>query len=298
MQAYISQVSPSEHFVSLRGHRHRTLHWGPESESPIFLLHGFQDCADTFQMLVDALPREWHFIGLDWRGFGGSDWQNSSYWFPDYLADLDALLELRSPGSAATLIGHSMGGNIANLYAGIRPERVARLVSLEGFGLPRTPSEHAPERYAKWLAQLRTGPQPSRYESVELLATYLRQRNARLPDESAAFIAQAWMQRREGGVARMHFDPYHRYVNPVLHRREEAEACWRRVEADTLLVLAAESEYRRRLDHEGDVDRMQSCFRRLTVEDMQGLGHMLHHEDPVRVAEVILRWWSSRSGTL
>jgi pimeloyl-ACP methyl ester carboxylesterase len=180
------------------------------------------------------------------------------------------------------------------LYAGVRPERVARLISLEGFGLPRTPAEHAPERYAKWLEQLRAGPQPSRYDSIELLAAHLRQRNARLPEENAGFIAGAWMQRRESGLPRMHFDPFHRYVNPVLHRREEAEACWHRVEADTLLVLATESEYRRRLDHEGDVERMHRCFRRLAVEDLQGLGHMMHHEDPARVADVIFRWWSSR----
>lgn len=296
MHCYVPSVQPSEQFVSLRGYRHRTLHWGPQSQPPIFLLHGFQDCVDTFQMLIDALPRSWRFIGLDWRGFGGSDWQNSPYWFPDYLADLDALLELMAPDATVTLLGHSMGGNVANLYAGIRPARVARLISLEGFGLPRTPPEQAPERYAKWLEQLRAGPQPSRYDSVDLLAMHLRQRNVRLPEENAAFIAKAWMQRTENGLPRMHFDPFHRYVNPVLHRREEAEACWHRVEADTLLVLATESEYRRRLDHEGDVERMHRCFKHLSVEDMPGLGHMMHHEDPARVAEVIFRWWSLRSG--
>ena len=293
-QTYVAKVPCREQFIELRGYRHRTLHWGPSDAQPIFLLHGFQDCADTFQFLIDALPDDWHFIGLDWRGFGGSDWQDRPYWFPDYLGDLDALLELYSSKHSAQIIGHSMGGNVANLYAGVRPERVSRLVSLEGFGLPRTPAEQAPLRYAKWLGNLRDGPQSSRYETTEQLAAHLVKRNSRLPVHNAHFIAEAWMRQAVDGTQRLHFDPYHRYVNPVLHRREESEACWHRVEAETLLVLASDSEYRQRLDHEGDVERMNSCFRKLTVEDLSGLGHMMHHEDPQRVASVIERWFVSK----
>jgi len=296
MQGYTAEVPAREQFIDLNGCRHRVLRWGPEDAAPIVLLHGFQDCADTFQFLVDALPRDWNFLGLDWRGFGGSAWQQRSYWFPDYLADLDALLEQVSPHHPARLIGHSMGGNVANLYAGVRPERVSHLVSLEGFGLPRTPAEQAPLRYAKWLEQLRAGPQDSRYQTVEQLAAHLQKRNARLPAPHAIFIADAWMRLTEDGSRKLHFDPYHRFVNPVLHRRDESEACWHRVDAETLLVLASESEYRQRLDHEGDVERMNKCFRKLVVEDLAGLGHMLHHEEPQRVAQVIERWFLSKGG--
>src|SRR5580658_808948 len=113
--------------------------WGPppsESVSPVVLLHGWLDCGETFQFLVDALERDWPLAALDWRGFGRSGWAGDGYWFPDYLADLDGLLALLSPSRPARLVGHSMGGNVASLYAGVRPERVRSVVNLEGFWLP------------------------------------------------------------------------------------------------------------------------------------------------------------------
>ena len=121
----------------------------------MFLLHGWQDTGDTFQFMVDAFEQDWPLAALDWRGFGRSEWPQDGYWFPDYLADLDALLDQLSPAAPACLVGHSMGGNIAALYAGMRPERVRCVVNLEGFGLPRTSPEQAPARLRKWLDQVK-----------------------------------------------------------------------------------------------------------------------------------------------
>lgn len=291
---YVAAVPPREEFLELRGLRHRVLRWGPPDPDPIVLLHGFQDCSDTFQFLVDALPRDWSFVGLDWRGFGGSEGTGQSYWFPDYLADLEALLDaLQSTAPAASrgwrIIGHSMGGNVASLYAGIRPERVSRLVSLEGFGLPRSVPADAPGRYRQWLDQLRRPPRGSNYGSVEELATLLARRDPRLPPAHAAFVARAWT-REEGPPLALHFDPWHRLVNPVLYRREETEACWREITAPVLMVVGEESEYRPRLLEDGSDAAFRAHFRRLTIASLPAVGHMLHHEDPVAVAGVIEPW--------
>lgn len=294
MQCYQPLVLPREEVVKVRGLDYRVLHWGPTTAPPVFLLHGFQDAADTFQFLVDALPRELRFVAPDWRGFGGSGRSNSPYWFPDYLADLEVLLDTYADGDAVTLIGHSMGGNIAGLYAGARPLRVRRLVSLEGFGLPRVAVERAPDQLGKWLDQLRKGVEEARYESAARLAGTLQRRNPRLPAAIATFLAEAWTRPVDGGVM-LRFDPWHRLVNPVLYRREEAEACWQRVEASTLLLLGGQSEYRRHLEQNDGVDelaRFRACFRHLEVEDFPQLGHMLHHEDPAAVAAVIGAWLS------
>ena len=94
------------------------------------------DAGATFQFVADALPATRSLVALDWRGFGRSAWPDDGYWFPDYYADLDALLDQLSPDAPATLIGHSMGGNIAMMYAGIRPERVRAVVCIDAFGLP------------------------------------------------------------------------------------------------------------------------------------------------------------------
>jgi pimeloyl-ACP methyl ester carboxylesterase len=122
--AYAPRRPPRESFVTVRGLRHRLLGWGPVDAPPRVLLHGFMDCADTYQFLVDELPDDWHCIAPDWRGFGGTDHVGAPYWFADYLADLDVLLDVLSPSCAVRLIGHSMGGNIAAMYAGVRPERI------------------------------------------------------------------------------------------------------------------------------------------------------------------------------
>ena len=96
------------------------------------------------------------------------------------------------------LVGHSLGGNVAALYAGIRPERVAKLVNLEGFGMPPTRPEQAPKRYARWLEELREPPQLRPYASFAALADRLQQGNPRLTRERAEFLARHW-GREEGG---------------------------------------------------------------------------------------------------
>ena len=95
--------------------------WGDENAAQLFLLHGWGDTGSTFQFLVDELSADWMVIAPDWRGFGESHHRAECYWFPDYVADLDALLAIYSPDRAVRLVGHSMGANVAGLYAGVRP---------------------------------------------------------------------------------------------------------------------------------------------------------------------------------
>ena len=232
-ESYAPRRKPVHDHVVLRGLRHRITRWGPPCAAPIVLLHGFLDAADTWQFLVDELPDEWSFVALDWRGFGGSDWQEGGYWFPDYLADLEALLGHVAREQPARLIGHSMGGNIAALYGGIRPGRIAWTVNLEGFGLPATAPEDAPGRYARWLDELARRPRQTAYATQQDLAKYLRSRNPRLTAPRASFIARAW-SRRAGERYRLAADPRQRLVNPILYRRRRPKpgdgathrCCW------------------------------------------------------------------------
>ncbi len=273
--------------VTLRGLPHHVVRWGPESAEPVVLLHGHADCAATFQFIADELPPELPLLALDWRGFGDSAWSPGGYWFPDYYADLEALLDAACPGAPARIIGHSMGGNVAMAYAGIRPARVAALVNLEGFGLARTDPAQAPERLATWLDQQRADAPPAEYASVEALAARVLKRNPRITPERAAYIAACWSRPADGGRVRLHVDPPHRHVNPYLYRRDEMEACWRRVEAPVLLVVGAESELLARLAPEGGAESFHRFIRRLEVRTVAGAGHMLHHEEPRAVARLI-----------
>jgi pimeloyl-ACP methyl ester carboxylesterase len=273
----------------VRGLKHRLTWWGEPTDTPILLLHGFQDCGDTWQFLVDCLPDTWSLVAPDWRGFGGSEWAPDGYWFPDYLADLEALLDALAPRGPARVIAHSMGANIALLYGGIRPQRLKWLVNLEGIGLRRTQPEEAPDRYATWLEELKQPLEGGRYRSVQQLADVLMKRNPRLAADRAQFVARAWTRQDEGAV-RLAFDPRHRLVNPVLYRREEAEACWSRVTIPILFVAGGSSGHReRRLADFGD-ERLHALFRDVQITTLPGLGHMMHHEDPQAVAHPIINF--------
>ena len=304
--SYLPQVPAREETCSVRGVRHRVLRWGPEQVEPILLLHGFQDSAETFQFLVDALPRDWAFAAPDWRGFGGSEGNDGAYWFPDYLADLDQLATVLAPNGRLRIVGHSMGGNVAALYAGVRPDRVAWLMSLEGFGLPRVSAEQAPDRYARWLDELVEGVTRNRYASLAQFTEIVRRRNPRVDAARAAYMARAWSRpvvlpdanaaapadqaAAADQAVELRHDPWHRLINPTVYRRDEAEACWRRVTAPVLFVLGEHSEFRGRLLADGTEQYFQALFPRITLATLRGVGHMMHLEDPALVARELCDW--------
>lgn len=284
--------------LALRGLDYRLRVWddgaAPDA-TPLVLLHGWMDVGASFQFLVDALRAPRPAWAPDWRGFGltagpsGAD----SYWFADYLADLDALLDVLHPARPVDLLGHSMGGNVAMLYAGVRPQRVRRLVNLEGFGLPATVPAQAPARYAAWLDALKLPQRLPDCASVEEVAQRLRRHNPRLTPERAAWLAPHWARPGADGRWVVHGDPAHKRPNPVLYRADEVLACWRRIEAPVLWVEGGETELERlrggrlaRPELEariGVLGRVQRC----TIE---GAGHMLHHDQPESLAAVVERF--------
>jgi pimeloyl-ACP methyl ester carboxylesterase len=123
----------ASHCHEIRGLRYHVRTWGDAHSPMLFLLHGWLDVSASFQFVVDALRHEWHVIAPDWRGFGLSAWAPGGYWFPDYYADLDALLDLYRPDTPVNLVGHSMGGNVALMYAGMRPQRVAHVMAQSAY---------------------------------------------------------------------------------------------------------------------------------------------------------------------
>jgi pimeloyl-ACP methyl ester carboxylesterase len=274
-------------FLQVRGLRYHVRRWPAPGAPKIVLLHGWMDVSASFQFLVDALEREWDVYAPDWRGYGLTEWGKAdSYWFPDYLADLDRLLdEIQS--EPVNLVAHSMGGHVAGLYAGVRPARVRRLVNLEGYGLAATRPEQAPRRYARWLDELRVPPRLRPYESFAALAARLRGNNPRLSEQQASFLASHWGRETEDGVV-LRSDPAHKIVNPVLYRQDEVRACWQLVAAPVLWVEAAESDALERvgLDDAAHAER-RAAFRSLRHVTVPDSGHMLHHDQPKAVARLV-----------
>ena len=280
--------SSTSEFLTIRGLKSHVRLWGSADAPKLFLLHGWMDCSASFQFLVDAFARDWRVIAPDWRGYGRSEWLHRSYWFPDYLADLEALLEHYSPDEAVRLVGHSMGGNVVSLYAGVRPERVAKLVNLEGFGMHPTEPSLAPGRYAKWLEQDKAGAALRDYADLEEFAQRLMRDNPRLTKVKAYFLAKNFSRSLANGRFGYAADPWHRVVNPVLYRIEEAMACWQSVTAPVLWVVARDSHlYKEFAGKAEEYQARLACFRDLREVVLEDSGHMLHHDQPARLARVI-----------
>lgn len=280
--------SSQSHIHTIRNLRYQVRTWGDSAAPKMFLLHGWMDVSASFQFLVDCFQREWYVVAPDWRGFGLTEWAAGGYWFPDYYADLDALLEIYQPDMPVNLVAHSMGGNVACTYAGIRPQRVARLVSLEGFGMGRTAPDQATGRYQQWLDELRAPPRFNSYTSFDAVAARLKKNNRRLTDEQAHFLAQHWAKQTGPAEVTLRSDPKHKFVNPVLTRLEELLACWRQVTAPVLWVAGDETNGRGwRTDSVQQLAERKAAFRDFREIKLQDCGHMMHHDQPVKLAAII-----------
>jgi pimeloyl-ACP methyl ester carboxylesterase len=282
-------------FHDIRGLRYHVRRWPAPGAPKMVLLHGWMDVSASFQFLVDAFEGDWDVYAPDWRGYGLSEWEKAdSYWFPDYIADLELLLKIVGE-SPVNLVGHSLGANVAMIYAGVRSARVARLVNLEGFGMAPTRSEQAPKRYARWLDELADPPGLRPYANFTELEARLKKGNPRLTDERAGFLARHWGKEAEQGGVVLRSDPKHKIVNPMLYRYEEVRACWEQVVAPVLWVDASESDTLKRigLDDKQYAER-RAAFRDLRYVTVSGAGHMLHHDQPEAVARHIEAFLSGR----
>ena len=275
-------------FHTIRGLRYHVRTWGDAAHPAFFLLHGWMDVSASFQFVIDSLQREWFVIAPDWRGFGLTQWAPAGYWFPDYYADLDALIDLYRPGTQTDIVGHSMGGNIVVHYAGVRPERVRRVITLEGLGLARSSPESAPRRMIQWLDAQRDPPRFKPYANFRELAERLRANNPRLTQSKADFLAQHWGRETDRGTVELRSDPRHKIANPYPFRIDESLAIWRRVAAPVLLVNGKDSHIPGWLrDTPEQLAERRGAFRDMREIDIGDCGHMMHHDQPERVAALI-----------
>ena len=162
-------ISGTSRFVRLRGLRFHLRCWGAVDAPLLVLTHGWLDTSATWSDVGARLGERFNVVALDQRGYGYSEWPQDGYWFPDYLGDLDALIEHLAPAAPIALVGHSMGGQIASVYAGLRPERIGKLVVLDSLFLPDMPATLAPKRVKRWLDQLKDLPREKTYASFEEL---------------------------------------------------------------------------------------------------------------------------------
>jgi pimeloyl-ACP methyl ester carboxylesterase len=243
-------------------------------------------------------------IAPDQRGYGGTDWTREAaggYWFAEYVADLEAVIDHVSPDAPVHLVGHSLGGNVSSIYAGVRPHRVKKLVSLDGFGIPNSHASKAANAYRKWLDAIKEAPSLSTYDSLAKVADRLQKNNSRLTRARAEWLAKHWSEQRDDGRWHLLADPAHKLPFPTVYRLEEVIAMWNEVTAPTLWVGASESEAKQWNGYTDDTTVPASreghafgtfasrlaAFRDIDFKIVHGAGHMLHHDTPDEVAALV-----------
>lgn len=274
-------------FLDIRGKKYHLKIWGQPDAPKLFYLHGWADTGTTFQFVIDAMQSNWQVIAIDWRGFGKTEHQNSCYWFPDYLADLDLILEAYSPDEAVTLIGHSMGANVASLYAGIKPERVNQLINIEGFGLSDSDPNNAPVTYRRWLEKQESTPKFNGYLSYDELVPRITKRSPTMKLDRAAFVAKEWAYEDSDGHVSLRADPYHKLPNAIQYRRSEAEACWNNITAKTIFIWGEHTNFNKEMDLMRNMTSANHPFTKAEIVCIKNTGHMIHFENPESLAAVL-----------
>ena len=218
---YQPKFATRSRFLTIRGLNYHVREWGDPALPKLVILHGWMDVSASFQFMADQLADRFHLLAPDWRGHGLSQWVSAdTYWFQDYLADLDVLLDSLVGDVPVPVVGHSMGGNILMMYGGIRSQRLTHLINLEGFGLGGHAPEKAPQRCADWLDLLKSPAAMRPYASLAEVAARLIKNNPRLSAEKAEFLAPHWAA-FDGEKWQIQADPIHLRYSPQLYRVDE-----------------------------------------------------------------------------
>ena len=297
---YQAKKHSHSEFVPIRNLQYHVQVWGEPSpdKTPLVMVHGWMDVAASYQFVVDAFAQDHYIIAPDWRGYGRTPSGSAdNFWFADYMADLDFLLDHYSPGRPVNLVGHSLGGNVVMLYGGVRPERIRRLVNLEGFGLPATTPDMAPERYAKWMNELKKlhrGELDMRaYDTIDGVARRLMKTNPRLGQDKADWLAQQWAQQDAHGKWSIQGQPAHKIISAHLYQADEVLALYQRLSMPVLAVEASDNSLD--LWWKGKFTLAQYHERIKSVPNVEialinDAGHMMHHDQPEVLAVLIERF--------
>lgn len=272
--------TPTSHFFTSLRTRLHYLDWGNPSAPTLILVHGGFDHARSWDWTARALARDYHVIALDLRGHGDSDWSpDGSYMMANFVYDLAQLVDLldRSP---VTIVGHSLGGAISLRYAGLFPDKLRKLVAIEGLGLsPQRLKDQAEQStldvWREWIDTRRASARrtPRRYPTIEAAIGRMRERNEHLTVEQALHLTSHGVNRNEDGSYGWKFDPYLKGIAPQAGTDEQLPQFWKRISCPTLLCLGQDS-WASNPEKDGRIGHFSDA----RLVEFADAGHWLHHD--------------------
>ena len=253
--------------------------WGDNGKPNLLLVHGSRDHARSWDRVALAFCRDFRVVAPDLRGHGDSEWATGAmYSVPEYVLDLSALIDIvgRHPVS---IVGHSLGGAVAQLYAGVYPDRVAKLVSVEGFGPPpeKLVPRPAHERLRRWIENMRDYERrtPRHYRNLDDAAQRMQEANPYLSPDTARHLTLLGSNWNPDGSLTWKFDNYVRAFSPYAFNMEDAQEIWRQISCPVLLFRGIDSWM-----DDPSADGRLGAFAKHRLVSVPAAGHWVHHDRP------------------
>jgi pimeloyl-ACP methyl ester carboxylesterase len=270
-------LGPTSHYFYSQRLKLHYVDWGNPEKPLLVLVHGGRDHCRSWDCVASELRDAYHVVAPDLRGHGDSAWAvGSTYSMIDYVLDVSALLKTLDL-FPVTIVAHSLGASVALQYAGIYPDRVARLVAIEGLGPPAGLSKpaSAAARMLQWVREMqalaRRHPKP--YATLDEAVARMREANPQLSAELAWHLTANGVIRHEDGTYSWKFDNFVRAVSPYLFNLDEAREIWGHITCPVLLVRGRES-----WAPDPEADGRVRAFRRARVVTIDRAGHWVHHD--------------------
>jgi pimeloyl-ACP methyl ester carboxylesterase len=269
----------SNSFVSQRLKLHY-VDWGNPDAPPLILPHGGRDHCRSWDWVAEELCRDWHVVAPDLRGHGDSAWSPEGHYGMDaFVYDFAQLVETLGHDQV-TIVAHSLGGNIATRFAGLYPDKVRKLVNIEGLGPTREQLEaefgdSVESRLRRWIGDKRRAAarQPRRYPTLEAAYARMKEENSFLSDEQARHLTVHGASRNEDGTWSWKFDNYLNVWTASDLPYDERIQLWQAITCPVLLLFGLDSFATSPLK-----DGRAAHFRDARVIEYENAGHWLHHD--------------------
>jgi len=271
---------PTSHtFISQRLRLHY-VEWRAPDAPPLLLVHGGRDHCRSWDWVAQDLARDWRVIAPDLRGHGDSAWSpDGEYGMPAFVYDMAQLIH-QLKLAPLTIVAHSLGGNITLRYAGLYPENVKKIVSVEGLGMsPKLLAERAAvpvrKRWRDWIDERRgnSGRAHKRYATLDEALERMKAENAYLSDAQARHLTLHGVIHNEDGTYSWKFDNYVRVWTPLDMPQSDIETIWGSINCPALLCYGAKS-----WASNPEQDGRAKHFRDARVVLFENAGHWLHHD--------------------
>jgi pimeloyl-ACP methyl ester carboxylesterase len=265
VRAHAQTPRYEDRFATVNGIRLHYVRWPSTTPAAgtLILLHGIARHAHTFDHIAPQLARKYDVLALDMRGHGDSGWSpDAAYLVEDYVKDLEALVDqLRLP--KVSLLGNSTGGRVAQVYAGLHPDRIDRLV-VEDVGPER------PQSIADALGR-RFEREKDGWASEDELVAQLVKQNPRTPEPLLRTYAHFGIKTRDDGRVIWKRDPnlVKGFIETELWRSVS------RITTPTLYVLGGAS----RIVPPETQDKLKQTLPKVRIVVMPGLGHYPDEDD-------------------